>query len=286
MTMEANPIGDQMINMTEDEQIMEIPLNDTISKATSKKRKRNISTKIDKHLSKSLSGLSISQGCSKKMKKKNIPSNKVSSKIIHKLNYQPTTSTKNFTSTFVPQYLTVSERKFKEMLSKAVPDGHKIYEWLDNGEKLKSTRALAHLFYLTCYLKLQQQLWQDYFDLGMNDGVWAPRVSKSKAKEHNTCLSYGRSEKFVQQRQKTIQYQLIRTDRELQQHLAQLPELTEKAPTFIDSTFLSTAIETMVKNHQYRLQAQFKHKQAILKFDADDHRLIAAAYALELTEEQ
>ncbi|CAF1494030.1 unnamed protein product, partial [Rotaria sp. Silwood1] len=50
MTMEANPIGDQMINMTEDEQIMEIPLNDTISKATSKKRKRNISTKIDKHL--------------------------------------------------------------------------------------------------------------------------------------------------------------------------------------------------------------------------------------------
>ncbi|CAF5020060.1 unnamed protein product, partial [Rotaria sp. Silwood1] len=248
MTMEANPIGDQMINMTEDEQIMEIPLNDTISKATSKKRKRNISTKIDKHLSKSLSGLSISQGCSKKMKKKNIPSNKVSSKIIHKLNYQPTTSTKNFTSTFVPQYLT---------------------EWLDNDEKLKSTRALAQLFNLTYYLKLQQQLWQDYFDL-----------------EHNTCLSYGRSEKFAQQRQKTIQYQLIRTDRELQQHLAQLPELTENARTSIDSTFLSTAIETMVKNHQYRLQAQFKHKQAMLKFDADDHRLIAAAYALELTEEQ
>ncbi|CAF3954971.1 unnamed protein product [Rotaria sp. Silwood1] len=119
-----------------------------------------------------------------------------------------------------------------------------------------------------------------------DEQIMAPRVLKSKAKEHNTCLSYGRSEKFAQQRQKTIQYQLIRTDRELQQHLAQLPELTENARTSIDSTFLSTAIETMVKNHQYRLQAQFKHKQAMLKFDADDHRLIAAAYALELTEEQ
>ncbi|CAF5176274.1 unnamed protein product [Rotaria sp. Silwood1] len=42
----------------------------------------------------------------------------------------------------------------------------------------------------------------------------------------------------------------------------------------------------MVKNGLYRLNAQFKHKQAMLKFDADDHRLIAAVYDLKPTEEQ
>ncbi|CAF1253689.1 unnamed protein product [Rotaria sp. Silwood1] len=136
------------------------------------------------------------------------------------------------------------------------------------------------------YLTLQQQLWQDYLDIGMNDGVWAPRVSKSKAKEHNTCVSYGRSEKFVEQRQKTIQHQLNRTDRQLQQHLAQLPEWTGKVQPSIDSTFLSNAIKAMIKNGLYRLNAQFKHKQAMLKFDADDHHLIAAVYDLKPTEEQ
>ncbi|CAF1636157.1 unnamed protein product [Rotaria sp. Silwood1] len=105
------------------------------------------------------------------------------------------------------------------------------------------------------YLTLQQQLWQDYFDIGMNDGVWAPRVSKSKAKEHNTCVSYGQSEKFVEQRQKTIQHQLNRTERQLQQHLAQLPEWIGKVQPSIDSTFLSNAIQAMIKNGLYRLNA-------------------------------
>ncbi|CAF4461879.1 unnamed protein product, partial [Rotaria sp. Silwood2] len=283
--MEVNEIGNQMINMTQDKQMMEIPLNDMIPKSNSKKRKRNTATKTDRHLSQSLSRLSISQGCSKKTKK-NVPSNNVLTKMIDELNGQPKISTKNCKSAFVPQYLKVSNRKFKEMLSKAVHDGHKIYEWLDNDEKLKFTRELAHIFNLMDYLKLQQQLWQDYFDIGMNDGVWAPRVSKSKAKEHNTCLSYGRSEKFVEQRQKTIQHQLNRTDREVQHYLAQLPEWTEKVQPPIDSTFLSNAIQAMVKNGLYRLNAQFKHKQAMLKFDADDHRLIAAVYALKPIEEQ
>ncbi|CAF2947527.1 unnamed protein product [Rotaria sp. Silwood2] len=283
--MEVNPMGDQMINMAQDKQMMEIPLNDIIPKSNSKKRKRNTATKIDRHLSQSLSRLSISQGCSKKTKK-NVPSNNVLTKMVDELNGQPKISTKNCKSAFVPQYLKVSNRKFKEMLSKAVHDGHKIYEWLDNDEKLKFTRELAHIFNLMDYLKLQQQLWQDYFDIGMNDGVWAPRVSKSKAKEHNTCVSYGRSEKFVEQRQKTIQHQLNHTYRQLQQHLAQLPEWTEKVQPPIDSTFLSNAIQAMVKNGLHRLNAQFKHKQAMLKFDADDHRLIAAVYDLKPTEEQ
>ncbi|CAF1183676.1 unnamed protein product [Rotaria sp. Silwood1] len=225
--MEVNEIGNQMINMAQDKQMMEISLNDVIPQSNLKKRKRNVPTKIDRHLSKSLSRLSISQGCSKKTKK-NVASNNILTKMIHELNGQPKISTKNLKSTFVPQYLTVSTRKFKEMLSKVVHDGHQIYEWLDNDQKLKSTRELAHIFNLMNYLTLQQQLWQDYFDIGMIDGVWAPRVSKSKAKEHNTCVSYGRSEKFVEQRQKTIQHQLNRTNRQLQQHLAQLPEWTEK----------------------------------------------------------
>ncbi|CAF5150521.1 unnamed protein product, partial [Rotaria sp. Silwood1] len=39
-----------MINMAQDKQMMEIPLNDVIPQSNSKKRKRNVPTKIDRHL--------------------------------------------------------------------------------------------------------------------------------------------------------------------------------------------------------------------------------------------
>ncbi|CAF1494874.1 unnamed protein product [Rotaria sordida] len=42
----------------------------------------------------------------------------------------------------------------------------------------------------------------------------------------------------------------------------------------------------MVKHGQYRLNMEFKHKRAMLKLDADDHRFISAVYALKPTEEQ
>ncbi|CAF1587109.1 unnamed protein product, partial [Rotaria sordida] len=77
----------------------------------------------------------------------------------------------------------------------AVPDGHKIYEWLDNAEKLKSTRQLAHTINMMYYFKLKQELWKDYFDLSMTEGIWAPRVLKSEAKQHYTCVSYGQGGK-------------------------------------------------------------------------------------------
>ncbi|CAF1515803.1 unnamed protein product [Rotaria sordida] len=218
-TIEVNKINHQISQMTEDTQIMEIPFDEIIPKSNRKKRKRYTSTKIGRHLSQSFSRLSISQECSKKQKIKNIQTNNIALQMIDDLNDQTKLSVQMFKSTFVPQYLTVSDRKFKDILSKAVPDGHKIYEWLDSAEKLKSTRQLTHTFNMMYYFKLQQELWKDYFDLSMTEGIWAPRVLKSEAKQHYTCVSYGRSEKLVEQRQKTIQHQMNRTNHELQQQL-------------------------------------------------------------------
>ncbi|CAF1302062.1 unnamed protein product [Rotaria sordida] len=285
-TIEVNKINHQISQMTEDTQIMEVPFDEIIPKSNRKKRKRYTSTKIGRYLSQSFSRLSISQECSKKQKIKNIQTNNIALQMIDDRNDQTKLSVQMFKSTFVPQYLTVSDRKFKDILSKAVPDGHKIYEWLDSAEKLKSTRQLAHTFNMMYYFKLQQELWKDYFDLGMTEGIWAPRILKSAAKQHYTCVSYGRSEKFVEQRQKTIQHQINRTNRELQQQLIYLPEWTENVQPSIDSKFLSTAVEAMVKHGQYRLNMEFKHKRAMLKLDADDHRFISAVYAFEPTEEQ
>ena len=189
-------------------------------------------------------------------------------------------------STSLPQYLTVPDRVFKKMLSSAVEGGDTIAQWLDTDEKLKSTRELVHLVNLSRYLQLQQRMWQAYFELGNREGVWAPRKSKSTATQQNTCSTYGRSEAFVKQRQKTIERQMIRTTNELQQFGCQLPEWTDKAQPPISSTVLFEAVDALVRNGQRRLTAEYEHKHLMLKLDADDHRLISAVYALNPTTDQ
>ncbi|CAF5211328.1 unnamed protein product, partial [Rotaria magnacalcarata] len=129
--------------MEDDLQVTEVPLNDIGHDGNSKKRKRDTSTNIQNHLSQSFSPLSISQGCRKKTKN-HIRSEAIPLKTVQEKNDQSKASTKSFMSTYLPQYLTVSDRKFKEILSKSIHDGHKIYEWLDTDEKLKLTRQLAH----------------------------------------------------------------------------------------------------------------------------------------------
>ena len=90
-------------------------------------------------------------------------------------------------------------------------------------------------------------MWQAYFELGQREGVWAPRKSKSVAKQQNTCSTYGRSEALVKQRQKTIEHQIRQTMNELQQHKDQLPEWTDQAQPPIRSTALLQALETLVE---------------------------------------
>jgi DNA-binding transcriptional regulator YhcF (GntR family) len=69
---------------------------------------------------------------------------------------EQTEGASSFKSTSLPQYLTVPDRIFKQMLSRAVEDGEKIVQWIDTDEKLKSIRQLAHLVNLSRYLQLQQ----------------------------------------------------------------------------------------------------------------------------------
>ena len=112
------------------------------------------------------------------------------------------------------------------------------------------------------------------------------RITKTNAKAHHTCPSVGRPLKVTQQRRKTIDHQLKRTEKELHQLLLQLPEWTDKAEPPMSSVALSTAILACVDKGQQRLCAAFKHKQVMLKLDVDDHRLINAFYALQPNEEQ
>ena len=93
----------------------------------------------------------------------------------------------HYVQKFKVHYLKVPDKIFKQMLSNAIKDGSEIIRYLDTSEKVQFVRQMTEVTNNLHYIDLQRHLWQDYYNLGMKEGIWAPRISKSYAKQHNTC---------------------------------------------------------------------------------------------------
>jgi hypothetical protein len=266
-------------------------LNDNLDETIiSTKRKRPIPNGTNgiesRELNKSLSQLSISQGSLKKTKVDN--SLKIQNEQqqqheeIEEEENQPSSCVM---SRSIPQYLRVSNLIFKQMLSTTTKDGDQIVQWLDIDEKIKLIRQITELVNFSCYVKTQQLLWQVYNIVGRAANWPAPK-SNEIAKQHNTCRILGRPKKLVEQRLKTIEHQLQRTNNELEPLWMRLLQWTDQANLPISSITLRTAIETLVKTGQHRLYMEFDHRKMMLILDANDHQLITAFYALNPNEDQ
>ncbi|CAF4147799.1 unnamed protein product, partial [Rotaria sordida] len=265
------------------------------------KRKRQEPNEDDIQVSRSFSQLSISQRNLKKTKSTigNNSSNKEISNVVtdtnEKLQQQQQQKKQegdndllptNYVQQFKPCYLKVSDKIFTRMLSNSIEDGNKIVQCLNTNEKLQFVRQMAEKTNNLYYFDLQRQLWQDYFDLGMKENKWAPRVSKSFAKQHHTCRTYGFRKHIVEQRLQTITQQFQRTINELQQYILQSEQNVKHWQPYIHPAILSNAIHECVKSAQQRLRQEFDYKKKMLALDSNDHSLITKFYDLKPNEEQ
>lgn len=91
------------------------------------------------------------------------------------------------------------------MLVEAIINGDQLASYLNTNEKLQFVRQMTEVTNQLQYLDLQRQLWQGYYNLGMKEGRWNYRVSKSYAKHHGICRSYGYPRHVVEKRQQNIQ---------------------------------------------------------------------------------
>ncbi|CAF2053980.1 unnamed protein product [Rotaria magnacalcarata] len=137
-----------------------------------------------------------------------------------------------------PSYLKGSDEIFKRFLSNAIKEGDQIVQYSDTDEKLQFVRQMTEETNNLYYIDLQRQLWQDHVNLDMQKHSWAPRVLKTFAKQHYTCLTYDDFPKhIVEQRQKTILRQFQQTTNQLQHYTMEL-EQTVKTPPPKKSIFV------------------------------------------------
>ncbi|CAF4477721.1 unnamed protein product, partial [Rotaria sp. Silwood2] len=104
--------------------------------------------------------------------------------------------------------------------------------------------------------------------------IWNGRVSKAMAQMNSMCHTYGRSKVIVNQRREKYQKQLEQTENELHEYMKQ-------APTHVDINQLTTIVTHFIHQDQYSLRIEMERRRQMLKWNAEDHRLIEIFYKLE-----
>ncbi|CAF3806083.1 unnamed protein product, partial [Rotaria sordida] len=152
---------------------------DTVVKKSIKRKRNDTPTKTaSTTIDKSLSQLSISQPSSKKQKMVNneiepITTNGTSEKQRSKSKKE--TKHKN-DSSYIPNYLKVSNRIFKKMLISSLEDAKEIVKRLNSKDKINYIRQYAYLIHRLFYVQLQESQWKYYYDIGIQGNIWSGRV--------------------------------------------------------------------------------------------------------------
>ena len=256
------------------------------NKVNAQKRKRGArSTTDDTTLVKSFSQISISQPTTKKACRSPTHNGlKNKTQETHASNAKSNKPSKD-----VPDYLTVPDAVFKQqLLAEVTSDRTSIERWLETDAMLQYTRECARLTNDVCYWKEEQNFWNIYASTAMTEADWLSKVPIQTIKENHIHWSYCKTAKNVEKRRKTIQKHGETAAQKLSEYFQQLlPILLQPSQQpSIDINVLSSAILSFVQKGQQRLRDDFKRKEAALKLDISDVRLVKSFLEMHPTDAQ
>ncbi|CAF1306689.1 unnamed protein product [Adineta steineri] len=179
-------------------------------------------------------------------------------------------------------YTNIPDQIFFHMLSTAFNDVDKLGHFLNEKEKFEFIREYTNLIDRLSYVKLQEQQWNYYYNIGMTQNIWSGRISKPLSKKNSICNTYGKSKTIIEQYRRNFSKELSQA-----QYRIELfeKEILFKSAQHIDCTseikMLSFIINTFVYEKQQKLREEFEYKRQMLILDAIDHRLMQAFYNLK-----
>ncbi|CAF1369882.1 unnamed protein product [Rotaria sp. Silwood1] len=186
-------------------------------------------------------------------------------------------STSSDPTLLLPNYLTISDSKFKEMLLTSTSNNMNtdtLSELLNQKEILVFIRQLTHLVNKLNYSQLQHEQWSYYYNLGMTEGIWTGRVSKKMAEANSMCYSYGRSKVLTKQRLKKYKQQCPQIQETINQHTKQIPH-------DIDMTLVTNVINNLIHKDQHQLRLELDRRKTMPRLDAEEHKLVDQFYTLK-----
>ncbi|CAF4240259.1 unnamed protein product [Rotaria sp. Silwood2] len=281
--MQVNEPSDQIPPTSQNK----IHHNDSkMKKSTKRKRRDRSSQPPSTTIHESISQLTISPPSPKKQKMTNNEMKQATTNGTSKKKSNKEDNVNN-NSSYVPDYLKVSNRIFKQMLISSLDDAKDIVKRLNSKDKINYIRQYTCLIHRLFYVQLQESQWKYYYDIGMQENIWSGRVSKKWAAMNSMNYTYGRSKTLILQRLKTIQRQLQQASQALQNFGNQpLPACISDMNPPLDFTKLNGIVTAVVRKGQHKLTQQFEHNKKMLMLDSTDHRLVQEVYDLKPSQQQ
>ncbi|CAF3379014.1 unnamed protein product [Rotaria sp. Silwood2] len=264
----------------------------TVNESIKRKRIEKSSKQSSNTIDKSLSQLSISQPSPKKQKTINNHVDQIEQVTTNGISKKENSKSKkqinhNNDDSYIPDYLKVSNRIFRQMLISSLEGADKIVKRLNTSGKINYIRQYAYLIHRLFYVQLQEEQWKYYYDIGMEENIWSGRVSKKWAAMNSMIYTYGRSKTLILQRLKTIQRQLQQASEALKQFANEpLPPCLSEMNPPLDFTTLSGMVTALVRKGQHKLKQQFEYNKKMLMLDSTDHRLVQTVYDFKPSQQQ
>ena len=121
----------------------------------------------------------------------------------------------------------------------------------------------------------------------MTEASWLSQLPKKTLTSSHVQWPYCNTEKNIQKRQKAIQKKLAMAESKLNEYLQQPLPLLMKPDESTNRAMgsLAVAILSFVQKDQQRLRDGFKRKEAALKLNINDIRLVKSFWDLRPTQE-
>ncbi|CAF3277738.1 unnamed protein product, partial [Rotaria sp. Silwood2] len=297
MYKRSNQLEQQQQHQTEDVEMEEIiPLNDTMTlpgpynpQRKIMKRKRDESTKQDDtSIIKSLSQLSMKENSKKKKKRSSS-----SSKVQEQENQQQDKENEenliqvndNKQTTSLHYYLNATDKKFKQMLKAAFIGGKDILQWCKSKDNLHYLREHTRLVDRVHYLKLEEDLWENYTIYGETYHCWTSPLSKTIIKDNKLESDYKISKKSMIKYQERIKQQQQEAEEQVEKHALLLKDYQQQDSS-IDEQHLWAAILALVRKGQHKLSENYEHRKKYFKNSAKDYSFVKACYDCQPTQDE
>lgn len=241
--------------------------NENIQRSKTPKRKKG---KQSRDMITSVSEMSIS----------NVPKKRQCVVTTTNIEEEQQTKTSQSIFDYKPKYLQVPDQVFKQMLSKSLTGADDLIQSLDTSEKMQYVRTYAHLLNNIFYWKLEQNYWENYYNVCTTEFIWSSPLTNDIIKENNLVRFKFKTKVQVDRHQKLIVSRLQESEDKLNQHKQ------KSINGSVDMSKLASIIPAFVRQGQHKLTAAFERKKAILQLDANDHRLVKTFYDMEPTRDQ
>ncbi|CAF1154105.1 unnamed protein product [Rotaria magnacalcarata] len=182
-------------------------------------------------------------------------------------------------------YLNATDQKLKKMLKAAFVDGKDILTWCQSKENLHYLREHTRLVDRVHYLKLEEDLWENYTIYGETYHCWVSPLSKKILKDNQLKSDYKISKKSTEKYRERIKQQKQEAEEEVQRHALLLKDYQHQDSN-VDEQSLWATILALVRKGQHKLSQNYQHRKKYFKNSAKDYSLVKSCYDYQPTKEE